>query len=1130
MRVDGSPRATQTSSSEGATETARTETETNHHQVEEQDASGSEGFDSTSSFEDDGGSVRREKLQPPPPPPPPPPEEEEPLPLPRKDLKRGDSGPEVQQLQDALVELGYLTEAQAATGPGEFGPKTQAALEQFQADQGVTPNGQYAGATREAMSQALSQQKAGGGTQRPAMTAEAAFITQFTSEYNPTGPRGSTNCGPASLAMSLAYTGHMPGGLTKEQQVDYARALMSPRRESEFTYVKSSDGTRVPQLDRDRELTGGTMVGDGIQGAGLGARYGQGWDALDKQLASGNPVIANGKTNAAWREQFPERMGSGDIGHLNAILGKTQDGKYLVADPLHTGGPVAMTRAQLSVFFSPTGGQPSFTALEGASKGKGGAANAGARAGAGATEALNRLLEQPRADRPVPEPDLLTPRSGVGAVSISVAGASDVKTRALQDAKTLEGTLQNSLEKGALQFEQFIASNPDPAYQEAFVRAAEPSLAKMGQLFAGVSPETNRKLHPPAGQRGVDPKDSVAMQKVVDAEIRIEHQTYYALARATELMKDPAAGMVGKAFTRDAPPTLVNMSMTSAVRTAVNFGIGTKLAFDIERSLNRTEVIPPNHTGPTMGTARAQLHETLWSSIDALRGRFAEAAGKSEQHQKKLTALLGGPAAILTPDQQKEFIGAFMREGSVQKDLADHEQLGKLLASAAPDGVPTGSDDARVGALVRELPRLADTKAGAAFLAEQLTAKAENKPLLLDVVGKLKDGKDLHEKLAVALVKSAGSGAILAAGNKAPGAAQKIFDGLTRFSDLFGMKQDDMKSYVRLLRDIKPGSSEADVRKTTESLRSLLEDQETGLPFSADTPRGQALRGLGLLITGTAFAGDATGWKQADLAAKLKIVGDGLSVGADGATLVTGVLGKTATWATSVTALGKLSGVGAMLGAVGDAIQSLQFLREGDGWKATASGAQAIGGAMMAGAALFGAAPGFQILGAALFLGGLAAKYLDPEQERIREQQVKLLTASGMDETLAKNLIALGPDLLDTRLRQGAGMSPEQVQKFVADNPALAKEPLHLDSLAQAASAMKMKGADFQQFFERLAKERGVDVATLGHELHARFFGRPPSSGFGGGEVYLSAGHEFRAWVEANHPDVAAWAKQHETR
>jgi peptidoglycan hydrolase-like protein with peptidoglycan-binding domain/LysM repeat protein len=70
--------------------------------------------------------------------------------LPSEHLKRGSKGEGVQQLQDALVKTGYMTQAQAATGPGTFGPKTEAALKKFQADHGVEAIGEYGPKTRAA--------------------------------------------------------------------------------------------------------------------------------------------------------------------------------------------------------------------------------------------------------------------------------------------------------------------------------------------------------------------------------------------------------------------------------------------------------------------------------------------------------------------------------------------------------------------------------------------------------------------------------------------------------------------------------------------------------------------------------------------------------------------------------------------------------------------------------------------------------------------------------------------------------------------------------------------------------------------------------------------------------------------
>lgn len=194
--------------------------------------------------------------------------------------------------------------------------------------------------------------------------ADGLHITQFRSRYNEKGPLSSTNCGPASLAMALAAKGKLPAGLSPEQRVDYARALMRPN-DPGIKHI-TVDGKKIPLLDRDHQLTGGTMLLDGVRAAGLKAERGNGWAALDAALQAGKPVVASGYTSDAWRAQFPKdigRYGSGYIGHLNAILGKTADGKYIVDDPMFTGGPVAMTRAELTKYFQPTGGVPAFNAL-----------------------------------------------------------------------------------------------------------------------------------------------------------------------------------------------------------------------------------------------------------------------------------------------------------------------------------------------------------------------------------------------------------------------------------------------------------------------------------------------------------------------------------------------------------------------------------------------------------------------------------------------------------------------------------------------------------------------------------------------------------------------------------------------
>lgn len=215
---------------------------------------------------------------------------------------------------------------------------------------------------------APAEQRAPGDLPTSAAEADGLHRTQFFDEkYNPTGPMSSANCGPASLATTLEAVGKMPPGLTPEQSVDYARSLMNPDT-LPSSYVTSSDGQSIPQLDTDGDTSNVGQLQTAASSLGVPTENSSGWDALDATLESGRPVVANGDAYQGWRDQFPhengKRYGNGDIGHFNTILGKTADGKYVVSDPMYTGGPVEMTREQLSAFFGPTyGGVPHFLAV-----------------------------------------------------------------------------------------------------------------------------------------------------------------------------------------------------------------------------------------------------------------------------------------------------------------------------------------------------------------------------------------------------------------------------------------------------------------------------------------------------------------------------------------------------------------------------------------------------------------------------------------------------------------------------------------------------------------------------------------------------------------------------------------------
>jgi len=84
--------------------------------------------------------------------------------LPQTTLRQGDRGEAVRMLQQSLIRLGYMTEAAYNTGPGIFGPRTDAALRAFQRDAGITVDGIYGPQTRQALTQALARVQGGGST------------------------------------------------------------------------------------------------------------------------------------------------------------------------------------------------------------------------------------------------------------------------------------------------------------------------------------------------------------------------------------------------------------------------------------------------------------------------------------------------------------------------------------------------------------------------------------------------------------------------------------------------------------------------------------------------------------------------------------------------------------------------------------------------------------------------------------------------------------------------------------------------------------------------------------------------------------------------------------------------------
>ncbi|MBN2359452.1 MAG: C39 family peptidase, partial [Deltaproteobacteria bacterium] len=213
-----------------------------------------------------------------------------------------------------------------------------------------------------------------GTAPRTVEEANKVFLNQYNTDFNQYYDKSnvSNNCGPTSLAMALQVAGKMPPGLNSEQQIDYARGLMYPNLdERSYKHVTDANGKEVRLLDNDSDLTNIDEVVTGAAQAGITTSHEKGWNELDAALNAGQTAVVEGNISGTWRSQFSNSgvagsYAGGGNGHFIAVLGKTSDGNYLVADPMFSGGAVEMSRDQLAVFFAKQAGEPSFVAIEAA--------------------------------------------------------------------------------------------------------------------------------------------------------------------------------------------------------------------------------------------------------------------------------------------------------------------------------------------------------------------------------------------------------------------------------------------------------------------------------------------------------------------------------------------------------------------------------------------------------------------------------------------------------------------------------------------------------------------------------------------------------------------------------------------
>ncbi|HEX7176012.1 MAG TPA: penicillin-insensitive murein endopeptidase [Pyrinomonadaceae bacterium] len=126
-------------------------------------------------------------------------------------LRRRDEGPEVDNLQEELCDIGYLTRAQKALGPGKFGPRTEEALKHFQRDNFIAETGVYDEETQAAIRQLNEGVKRGieGNIVRGLQNrlVSLGFMTQVIAGQGKFGPQTEAALLGFQMAQGIMQTG-----------------------------------------------------------------------------------------------------------------------------------------------------------------------------------------------------------------------------------------------------------------------------------------------------------------------------------------------------------------------------------------------------------------------------------------------------------------------------------------------------------------------------------------------------------------------------------------------------------------------------------------------------------------------------------------------------------------------------------------------------------------------------------------------------------------------------------------------------------------------------------------------------------------------------------------------------------
>lgn len=253
--------------------------------------------------------------------------------------------PGVEALQQNLVAAGYMTEEEMATGPGYYGPRTQAAVARMQADHGIASDGSIFGPqSHAALTDAVARK--GGVATTPAAPGSTttdpgtAPAVPGAPGIDPTAPTQAPGATDGVFAEVPLMDQRWPNGATSsnywngESNCGPTSAAMVARA------LGKGEGLSDAELVMQMYHAGGTtaagsspeQVATMVRSLGVGATVVEdpGLAELDAAIAEGKLVIVNGDYFATG---IGGRDGSKESGHFTVVSGKDANGNYIMNEP-----------------------------------------------------------------------------------------------------------------------------------------------------------------------------------------------------------------------------------------------------------------------------------------------------------------------------------------------------------------------------------------------------------------------------------------------------------------------------------------------------------------------------------------------------------------------------------------------------------------------------------------------------------------------------------------------------------------------------------------------------------------------------------------------------------------------------